>query len=81
MEPRPAHIGKCILDGSKTILEPNIKQLQLGQWEVYEKPLVHSLFSVSESLNSLLAWLRKQNGKIIYPIADPHCAWLPVQDR
>ncbi len=52
--------------GVKTILEPNIKQLQLGQWEVYEKPLVHSLFSVSESLNSLLAWLRKQKREKLF---------------
>ena len=47
--------------GIKTILHPQIKQLQLRQWEVYEEPLLNANVPVKESLASLLNWLRKNN--------------------
>lgn len=47
--------------GIKTILHPQVKQLQLSQWEVYEEPLLNANVSAKESLTSLLNWLRKNN--------------------
>jgi len=44
--------------GVKTILEPNVKDLQLTQWEVYEEPLVNSRVPAVESLSSLQNWLK-----------------------
>ena len=48
--------------GVKTMLKPNEKQLQLGQWEVYEDPLVNGHIPAKEALSSLLNWLKK-NGQ------------------
>jgi S-adenosylmethionine:tRNA ribosyltransferase-isomerase len=47
--------------GIKTILHPQVKQLQLSQWEVYEEPLLNANVSAKESLTSLLNWLRKND--------------------
>ncbi len=47
--------------GVKTILQPEIKELQLGQWEVYEQPLVNCNILAKEALSSLLRWLKKNN--------------------
>jgi len=44
--------------GVKTILEPDVKDLQLTQWEVYEEPLVNSRVPAVESLSSLQNWLK-----------------------
>jgi S-adenosylmethionine:tRNA ribosyltransferase-isomerase len=52
--------------GVKTILQPEIKQLQLSQWEVYEGPLVNCTIPVKEALSSLLDWLKKNNREKLF---------------
>jgi S-adenosylmethionine:tRNA ribosyltransferase-isomerase len=48
--------------GVKTIIEPaiNIDQLSLSQWEVYDQLQQHA-FPVETALQSLLAWMEKNN--------------------
>lgn len=52
--------------GVKTILQPGIKQLQLSQWEVYEKPLAGSNISAREALSALSAWLKTNNHEKLF---------------
>ena len=40
------------------MLDPTIKQVQLGQWEVYEEPLMNNNISAKESLLALTAWMQ-----------------------
>lgn len=47
--------------GVKVILQQDLKQLHLSQWEVYEEPLVNCNIPVKEALSSLLGWLKKNN--------------------
>jgi S-adenosylmethionine:tRNA ribosyltransferase-isomerase len=44
--------------GVKAILQPEIKQLQISQWEVYEASLASSNISAKESLTALANWLK-----------------------
>lgn len=44
--------------GVKTVLQPQLKQLELNQWEVYEEPLANSGITVEKSLQALLHWLK-----------------------
>ena len=44
--------------GVKATLQPEIKQLSISQWEVYETPLANSNIFVKESLSSLLKWMK-----------------------
>jgi S-adenosylmethionine:tRNA ribosyltransferase-isomerase len=43
--------------GVKAILQPEIKQLSISQWEVYEAPLANSDIPAKESLTALLNWM------------------------
>ena len=52
--------------GVKTVLKPEIKELQLGQWEVYEEPLVNCNITTREALTSLLSWLKKNNAEKLF---------------
>lgn len=52
--------------GVKTVLQPQIKELQLGQWEVYEDPLVNCNIPAKEALSSLLSWLKKNNAESLF---------------
>lgn len=52
--------------GVKTVLQPEIKELQLGQWEVYEDPLVNCNIPAKEALSSLLSWLKKNNAERLF---------------
>ena len=47
--------------GVKTMLDPTIKQVQLGQWEIYEAPLANSNITAKESLLALLAWMKRND--------------------
>jgi len=47
--------------GVKANLDPEIEQLQINQWEVYETPLIDTTLSAREALSSLLKWMRKNN--------------------
>ena len=44
--------------GVKASLHPEIKQLNITQWEVYEEPFVSSKLTAKESLAALLTWLK-----------------------
>lgn len=44
--------------GVKVFLQPGIKQLELGQWEVYEEPLLSNTIPATAALNALLNWLK-----------------------
>jgi S-adenosylmethionine:tRNA ribosyltransferase-isomerase len=44
--------------GMKAMLQPEIKQLSISQWEVYEAPLADSNIPAKESLTALLNWMR-----------------------
>ncbi len=44
--------------GVKARLQPGIKQLSIGQWEVYETALANSNISATESLSALLRWMK-----------------------
>lgn len=52
--------------GVKTILNPDIKQLQLSQWEVYEEPLAGSTIPVEGALSSLLKWLKENKHEKLF---------------
>lgn len=44
--------------GVKAMLQPEIKQLNISQWEVYEAPLANSNIKAGESLSALLTWMK-----------------------
>lgn len=44
--------------GVKVALQPEIKQLNISQWEVYEAPLANSNIASKESLTALLNWMK-----------------------
>lgn len=52
--------------GVKTVLQPQVKELQLGQWEVYEEPFVNCNITTREALISLLSWLKKNNTERLF---------------
>lgn len=52
--------------GVKTNLVPEIKQLNITQWEVYETPLVNGNITATEALSSLLKWLKHNNYKKLF---------------
>ena len=47
--------------GVKSILMPNatLQALAIQQWDVYEKPLIHTNYTVVEALQSLLHWMQQ----------------------
>ena len=45
--------------GMKTILDPAIKDIHLGQWEIYEEPLANNNITAKESLQSLSEWMNR----------------------
>jgi S-adenosylmethionine:tRNA ribosyltransferase-isomerase len=49
--------------GVKIILNPAIPndQLLIDQWDVYENPLMNSLYSPDEALTALVSWMKKNN--------------------
>jgi S-adenosylmethionine:tRNA ribosyltransferase-isomerase len=52
--------------GVKAILQQDLKQLQLNQWEVYEEPLISCNITAEEALSSLLNWLKKNNTEKLF---------------
>ena len=44
--------------GVKVIQQPQLKQLNISQWEVYEVPLANSNIAAKESLAALLYWMK-----------------------
>lgn len=47
--------------GVKTFLNPDLAELKLTQWEVYEENLSDKNISCKDALNALLQWLKKNN--------------------
>ena len=45
--------------GVKTLLDPEIKNISLGQWDVYEEPLLSSVIKTGAALDSLITWMKK----------------------
>ena len=45
--------------GVKAFLDPQIKNLQLSQWDVYEAPLASSSINAKDALSALLNWMQK----------------------
>lgn len=45
--------------GVKAFLDPQIKNLQLSQWDVYEVPLASSSINAKDALSALLNWMQK----------------------
>lgn len=52
--------------GVKAALQPEIKQLDISQWEVYESPLANNNCSAKEALTALLNWMKINNRKKIF---------------
>jgi S-adenosylmethionine:tRNA ribosyltransferase-isomerase len=52
--------------GVKTYLQPDIKQLDINQWEVYEEPLANGNIKVVDALSSLVNWLKKNNQQRLF---------------
>lgn len=47
--------------GVKASLQPQIKNLSLQQWDVYEAPLCNATLSKAEALEHLILWLKQNN--------------------
>ena len=45
--------------GVKAYSDPSLKQVQLGQWEVYGEPLINTTLSAKEALTELLNWMKR----------------------
>jgi S-adenosylmethionine:tRNA ribosyltransferase-isomerase len=52
--------------GVKATLQPEIKKLNISQWEVYEAPLVNTDISAKESLTALLNWMKANNQQRLF---------------
>ncbi len=52
--------------GVKAFLNPNEKQLNLLQWDVYDEPLSSNNVSAQIALSSLLNWMEKNNQSSIF---------------
>lgn len=46
--------------GIKILLKPDIEDLWITQWEVYQTTLANTNFSLTESINALLKWLKEK---------------------
>ena len=47
--------------GLKVLLQPSLKQVQISQWEVYEKPLAINNIAAKTALGELLNWMRRND--------------------
>ena len=52
--------------GVKVLLNPEIKKLQLLQWDVYEQPLALADINAKDALTALLYWMKKNDCKNIF---------------
>lgn len=52
--------------GVKAMLQPEIKQLNISQWEVYEASLANSNITAGESLSALLSWLKANSQERLF---------------
>ena len=47
--------------GVKTLIQPNLEKLFLGQWDIYDEGLMERNYTVGEALMALNEWLEKNN--------------------
>jgi len=47
--------------GVKALQQPNIRHLDINQWEVYESPLAGFNIKAEDALSALINWLKKNN--------------------
>ncbi len=47
--------------GFKILLQPSLKQVHLGQWEVYEEPLINNDITAKAALGELLNWMKRND--------------------
>jgi len=52
--------------GVKTSLQPDLKQLAINQWEVYDTPLVNANISAEAALQALLQWMKTNKQQHIF---------------
>jgi len=52
--------------GVKTSLQPDLKQLAINQWEVYDTPLVNANISAKAALQALLQWMKTNKQQHIF---------------
>jgi len=52
--------------GVKAMLQPQTKQLNISQWEVYEPPLANCTISAKESLLALVSWMNENRLQRIF---------------
>lgn len=52
--------------GVKTIINPTITKLELGQWDVYDQLNSLRKYSIEQSLESLLHWLQQQKKEKLF---------------
>ena len=52
--------------GVKVHLQPDIKHLDINQWEVYEEPLANGNVKVVDALSSLVNWLKKKDQQRLF---------------
>ena len=52
--------------GVKVKLQPDIKHLDINQWEVYEEPLANGNVKVVYALSSLVNWLKKNDQQRLF---------------
>ena len=52
--------------GVKVILDPTIKELSLGQWDVYREPLASSDIAPVKALDALLEWMKGNDRQNIF---------------
>ena len=51
--------------GAKILLNPELAELKINQWDVYDMPLAETAFSAHEALSALIIWLRKNEKKTV----------------
>ncbi len=52
--------------GLKARLNPSVKSLQLGQWDIYQEPLAGSGIEARVALDTLLEWMEKNDQSKIF---------------
>lgn len=52
--------------GVKAHLQPDLQQLHISQWEVYESPLADCSIKAKDALSELLNWLKKNNRQRLF---------------
>ncbi len=52
--------------GCKLLQEPNLKNLSISQWEVYEEPLVNSDYSKQEAFIKLCQWMEDKKMQSLF---------------